>query len=86
MKPENLVWEDPPTPRHGNAEWPLVLDRLKGNPNRWAKLPYQGKTPLAAVQRASAIRSRYGKEYPGLEIRVEGNNLWGRIVSEAADA
>ena len=77
-----LKWEDPPAIRRGRktVDWSKILEPLRHNPNRWARVRNYDKPPSAASS-VSGIRKRVGPEFEVVGRKIDGGSaIFARFI------
>lgn len=82
-----VVWEDPPRPTHGRySEWNVVLQPLRDNPGKWARLktyPTQGGAAglKGRLQDGKKIQDRQLFDFRTAKLGPEEFAVYGRYVN-----
>ncbi len=83
---DGIIWEDPPPPRGGPRRHliaPELLDALRADPGRWARVKTYGTKTSAQTARAKIAKGALG---PGWEVVARqipgGSALWLRWVGK----
>ena len=89
---DEIIWEDPPEDAAAPARatpYTKLATALKGNPEKWARLPGEGRSVAGAKQTALNIRRGKirGFEPEGaFETRIAEAKIWVRFVGDRQQA
>ena len=81
-----LTWEDPPASRRGRSsvDWSKVVEPLRAQPKRWAKVrTFPGKT--SAASSVKSFRKSVGPDFEcvGRQLPEGGSAIFARFIGGA---